>query len=102
MDIALSFAGLIAVGVKIVSVAKFIETKNWKSLQYQVLAWAVFVVLAFWGANIQGIQNTVIGEIQLGDMTAATLLYIGFALGSTASLGVDVIKAIDNNSTSKV
>lgn len=102
MDIALSFAGLIAVGVKIVSVLKFVEAKDWKSLQYQVAAWVVFIALAFWGANIQGIENTVIGDIELGDMTAATLLYVGFALGSTGSLAVDVLKAIDNKSTTKV
>lgn len=102
MEVALSFAGLIAVGVKIVSVLKFIEAKDWRSLQYQVAAWVVFIALAFWGANIQGIENTLIGEIALRDMTAWTLLYIGFALGSTASVGVDIIKAIDNKSTTKV
>lgn len=101
-DIALSFAGLIAVGIKIISTAKFIETKDYKALAYQVGAWLVGIVLVLWGSTIQGIQANEIGGITLADMTLSTKLYIGFALGSTGSLIVDGIKAIDNNQSSKI
>lgn len=102
MDIALSFAGLLAVGIKILSVVKFVEQKDTKSLAYQLGAWVVGILLVLWGAEIQGIQATQFGDITLGDMTFWTKIYIGFALGSTGSLVYDGITAVDNNRTSRL
>jgi hypothetical protein len=101
-DVALTFAGLIAVGIKIMSVLKFVEAKDWLAFRNQVGAWLVGIVVVFWGANIQGISATEIGGIALGDMTLPTLAYIGLALGSTGSLVYDGLSSLDNNRTAKI
>lgn len=102
MEIALTLAGLVAVAVKIGSALKFIEAKDWLALRNQVGAWIIGILVIFWGATIQSIQDQEISGIALTAMTASTKFYIGFALGSVGSVIYDAIVSNDNNRTSKV
>lgn len=102
MSELLTFASLLALGVKIVSTLKFIENQDWRSLRIQVTAWVVTTILVFWGAEIQGIRATVFDGIALSDLGNWTKLYLGLTIGSAGSLLVDKLRSDDNASTSKV
>lgn len=101
MDV-LTWVGLIAAGVKVVSVIKQI----WPSLkawQIQVIAWLVAMVMVLVGAQIDVIKDTEINGMALGLMNIKTQLGLGFIFGSAGSLvGADVLSAIDRNKTTAV
>ncbi len=98
----LSWVGFVALLVKFTSVTKFIEAKDWKALRVQVYAWVIAVVGVFFASEVQGLQQYVISNVALEDMSFWTLLYIGLGLGSTGSLAADALRAVDGNSTTRV
>lgn len=100
--IALTFVGLVTLGIKIMSTLKFIKDRDFEALYWQLGAWGVGIVLVLWAAHIQVINDTLIGTLALWQMDIPTQLYVGLALGSTGSFLYDRTVARDNNRVSKI
>lgn len=100
MDL-LTWTTLIALSVKIVSVVKMVFPKL-NPWQIQLAAWLVSIAAVFLGAQVQGVQDTKLGDIALVNMLFWTKVYVGLGLGAVGSLTNDTLRAVDNNSTTKV
>lgn len=91
----LSAIALVAV---VIDVARSARGRDWNGVITPLVAWGVGVLVAF----VLGESD--FGEgIPLGDsghtfasVNGFSLVLVGFALGSLASKGVDLLKAIDN------
>lgn len=101
-SIALTFAGLITNGIKIMSFAKFIDAQDWEAARWQATAWGISILLVLWGAHIVGIRDTAIGDVPLRLMDIPTQIFVGLSLGSTGSFIYDRTVARDDNRTSKI
>lgn len=96
----LSAIALVAV---IIDVARNARGRDWNGVITPLVAWGVGVFIAF----ILGESD--FGEaIPLGDsgqtfasVNGFSLVLVGFALGSLASKGVDLLKAIDGSDSQK-
>lgn len=96
----LSAIALVAV---IIDVARSARGKDWNGVITPLVAWGVGVLVAF----VLGESD--FGEaIPLGDsgqtfasVNGFSLVLVGFALGSLASKGVDLLKAIDGSDSQK-
>ncbi len=98
----LTSVGLVALMVKFTSVAKFVEEKEWKKLRVQVYAWVIGVLGILLASQVQGLQDQLISNVALRDMSFWTLLYVGLGIGSTGSLVADTLRAVDNKSSTSV
>lgn len=96
----LSAIALVAV---IIDVARSARGRDWNGVITPLVAWGVGVLVAF----VLGESD--FGEgIPLGDsgqtfssVNGFSLILVGFALGSLASKGVDLLKAIDGGDSQK-
>lgn len=90
-----------ALAKKLVDVLRFAAGRDLNGVITQVVAWVggAVVVVAFaasdWASQIQ------IGDLALAKMSFVSQVLAGLTLGSTASLGQDVIKAVDQTQTER-
>jgi hypothetical protein len=99
----MDFVPLIVIGSllkKTVDFLKFLTGKDWNSAITQVVVWGVGVLLVWLLSASDFANGIIIGGIDLGNMNASSIVLVGLALASTASLlGQDLIKALDNTQT---
>lgn len=99
MDTVGEFIPLIAtlaLAAKAVDWLKYIKDKNTNGTLTQLFVWVVGVGVIFLLANTDFAGGVVVGGKALSILGWESLLLIGLTLGSWASVGFDIKKAIDN------
>jgi predicted membrane protein len=86
---------------KIVSFGKAALNGDKNAVVTQLLVWGAAVGVAFLLAASDFAGGIKVGSAVLGDLNAASVVLFGVSLGSTASVGFDVKKAIDVTDTAK-
>jgi uncharacterized membrane protein len=99
----LSLASLIALGMSIVSMVKFVRAKDLNSVVTQVVAWAVGIALVFLAGAADVTSHLVLfkGVPALGDINAASKVLLGMMFLSTGSQIHNFRKAFDNSQSSE-
>lgn len=90
---------MLALIKKLVDVVRYATGRDWNAVVTQVLVWfaGVVVVTVFAASDWAG--SIALGDLQLENMNLASLVLAGLTVGSAASVGQDVIKAVDNGQT---
>lgn len=90
-----------ALAKKLVDVLRFASGRDWNGVITQLVAWVggAVVVVAFaasdWAGQVQ------FGDLALAKMSFVSQVLAGMTLGSTASLGQDVLKAVDQTQSER-
>lgn len=87
---------------KIVDFVRYILGRDVNGAVTQVVAWVAGVGLMWLVSASDFVDGVVVGGLQLGDLNAASIILAGLAVSSTAGVGVDVIKAVDNTQSAMV
>lgn len=90
---------MLALVKKVVDVVRYASGRDWNGVVTQLLVWAggVLVVVVFAQSDWAG--SVAFGDLHLAQMNVASLVLAGITVGSAASVGQDVIKAVDNGQT---
>lgn len=87
---------------KIVDTVKYGAAGDVNAVATQIVVWIAGVLVMFAAAASDlGAQLTVNGH-SLGDLNNWSVVLVGVNLASTASVGWDVIKAVDNSNSAAV
>lgn len=87
---------------KIVDFVRFALARDVNAAVTQVVSWVAGVGLMWLVSSSDFVNGVVIGGLNLGDLNAASIVLAGLAVSSTAGVGVDVIKAVDNTQSARV
>ena len=93
-------AALVAV---LIDVVRSLRAGDWNGVITPLASWAVGIAVALLLAGSDFAADVKIGDTgyTLDNVNTYTLVLFGFAFGSLASKGVDVIKAIDGSDSQK-
>jgi hypothetical protein len=102
MEIAILAAIAFAVN-KTVTVLKALTSKDWRTVQTQVLVWVVGIGAILACAHADLTMDMVIPAINrsLGSLDGVSLVVLGWVLGSTGSFAFDFKKAIDSTDSAQ-
>lgn len=97
MDFMPMLAAIALVAV-IIDVVRSARGKDWNGVITPLASWGVGVLVAFVLGESDFGETIPLGDTGLtfGSVNGFSLILVGFALGSLASKGVDLLKAIDN------
>lgn len=97
-------AGLTALVLKLVDVAKQLTAGATRPAITQAIAWAIGTAVAVLAAeaDITAGMSLAEGMPPLGAMDLASLTLVGFSLGSAGGVVVDFKKAVDNTDSAAV
>jgi hypothetical protein len=95
--------GLVIASIKkIVDFPAYIKAQDWNAVTKTVLPWLAGVAFAFHLQATDFARDLQLAGVVLADTNAATVILFGLSLGSTASVGSDVLAAVDNTRSSAV
>lgn len=92
-----TLAGIVFLVLKFTSVLKYASASHWREVVTQLIVWAAGIIAIVLYANSDIGRGIVVAGGKLGDFDGASLVIIGLALGSTASVARDTIKGLDNS-----
>lgn len=101
MDFAPLLAA-IALIWKIVDFVKYLRARNSEAVVTQAAVWFAGVGVIFLLAATDFASAINVGDLSLGTLNAASLILLGLSVGSSASVLVDVKKAVDNTDSAAV
>lgn len=101
MDFAPLLAA-IALIWKIVDLVKYARARDAESVITQVAVWAAGIGVVLLLAETDYAAGIVIGDIALANLNGASLVLLGLSMASSASVLVDVKKAVDNTDSAAV
>lgn len=102
MDVDIgSLVALAAIIWKVTSFVKFLLAKDWPGVKGQAVAWVSAVVVIFLAAQADVASTTMIGERALSALDWQSLILLSITVGSTASVGYDILKGVDGSNSAK-
>ena len=91
-----------ALVLKFTDLLKLLSAKDWRAAITQLTAWASGVAGVALVAQTDFASAVPVGDFTLATLNGWSLIVAGLSLASTASVGYDVKRAIDNNDTAKM
>lgn len=102
VTILFSLTGLVALAKITVDMVRYVQAKKYAPVVYTVLAVAVGIGGAFLlGASDLG-AGVNVGGSALGVLNSASKVLLGLGVGVVASLGANVLNAIDNTKSTAI
>lgn len=86
-----------ALVVAIINFIKFIKAGDGNGIATQLAVWVAGVVVLFIAAQTDFASGISIGDMEIDQMNAWTLVFVGLTLGSVGTLANDIKKALDNS-----
>ena len=102
MDTFVAAAGLLALIKKFIDFAKYATNKDLNGAMTQIVVWVAGVVAVILYAATDWANTIAFGGLTLADMNMASLIALGLALGSGASLTTDFIKSRDESDSARM
>lgn len=100
MDVDIgSLVALAAIIWKVTSFVKFALARQWSGVKAQLVAWLVATVVVFLAAQADVANGTMIGDLALSSLDWQSLVLLALTVGSTASVGYDILKGIDGSNS---
>lgn len=93
---------VIAFVKKIVDFPAYIKGQDWNAVTKTTLAWVAGILAAFLLQATDFAKDLQLAGVVLADTNAATVILFGLSIASAASVGNDVLAAVDRNRTSAV
>jgi Na+/proline symporter len=90
---------LAALAKKVVDFVRQLRGKDTSAILTQILAWVAGIAVVFIGANVDVAAGVEIANQSLDQLGLWTQVVLGFVVGSVASVGKDVLKAVDPSQT---
>lgn len=102
MDFVPLLVGAAMVAV-LVDVVRSARSQEWNGVITPLAAWAIGILIVFLLGESDFGSDLPIGDTghTVGDVNGFSLILLGFAFGSVAAKGVDLIKAVDNTDSQK-
>ena len=91
-----------ALVLKFTDFLKLVSAKDWNAVTTQLTAWGSGIVGVLLVAQTDFASAVPVGEDTLATLNGWSLIVAGLSLASTASVGYDVKRAIDNNDSAKM
>lgn len=98
---ALTWVGLAALALKVVSFLKYAAARDWTGFQNQAVTWLAGVSLVMVAAQADLAASLVVAERPLADFDVWSQILIGLSLGAAGSVAYDYKKALDGTDTAK-
>lgn len=93
---------ILATVKKLVDFIRYVRAGDTNAILTQVVAWLGGFLLVAVAAHTPWAVQLVFGGVPLSRLGWASQLLVGVAVGSAASTGVDVIKAVDGTQSAAV
>lgn len=97
MEFAAFISAVVALPLKAASVVKYLSARDLRAAVTQLVVWGASIGLAFLLRASDFGDAIRIGAAPLSHLNDASLVLVGFAFGSTASVVYDFKKARDNS-----
>lgn len=86
----------LALAWKLVDFIKQLRVRDWNAVVTQAAVWAAGVLVVFLLAGTDFASGIKIGDMVLSNLNAASLILVGLSVGSSASVGYDLKRSLDN------
>lgn len=87
---------------KIVDVVQYLRAGNRDNALTQVGVWLAGIIVIVLLSASDFANGIDVAGFTLGNLNVASLILLGMSMGSTASIGVDIKKAIDNTDSAAI
>jgi len=92
-----------ALTLKLMDFVRYLKAGDSNGVITQFAAWVIGVVVTVLVAQTDWADGISVGDMTLGTINIWSLIFVGLAAGSTASVVKDVgYKALDNNNTAAI
>ncbi|MBM0203496.1 hypothetical protein JNW90_10505 [Micromonospora sp. STR1s_5] len=92
---------LLALAKKLVDLGRYASGRDLNGVVTQLVAWAAGVVVVIAFAASDWASLVTFGDLSLAKMGLMSQILAGLTVGSTASLGQDLLKAVDQNQSER-
>lgn len=102
MEEFIPIALAITIIIKFIDTFRYATAKDWRQVGTQVFVWFIAILVILLLAATDFADTVGVGDYTLAELNAWSIVFWALGIGSGASFGVDIKKAIDGSDSAKV